>query len=84
MTKQSLLTQAVTGTPEWVKLIIIEIREAQQEWENANRFFNFALGKDQVDYAIHAIIAAEKRYAMLLRLAKNAAVQWPKWEGTEL
>ncbi|MHA7967568.1 DUF2508 domain-containing protein [Paenibacillus sp. CAU 1782] len=54
-----------------------EIIETLREWENANRFFDCALGKDQVDYAIHAIITAEKRYAMLLAKAKRLQGPWP-------
>lgn len=79
MSKQSQLAEAVPGTSGWAELIRKEIKEAHNEWQNAMRFFDFALGKDQVDYAIHAIIAAEKRYAMLLRMAKQANIQWPKW-----
>lgn len=58
-----------------------EIAEAHREWENANRFFNYASGKDQVDYAIYAIISAEKRYEMLLRIAKQTDGIWPVWKG---
>lgn len=58
-----------------------EIAEAQREWENANRFFDYASGKDQVDYAIYAIISAEKRYEMLLRIAKQMDGIWPVWKG---
>ncbi len=58
-----------------------EITEAHQEWENANRFFNYAVGKDQVDYAIYAMISAEKRYEMLLRTAKQIKGTWPVWKG---
>lgn len=58
-----------------------EIVEAHREWENANRFFNYAIGKDQTDYAIHCMITAEKRYEMLLRLAKRTSTSWPAWRG---
>ncbi|WP_245948028.1 DUF2508 family protein [Paenibacillus sambharensis] len=53
-----------------------EIREAHRDWENARRHFEYASGKDQIDYAIFAIEAAEKRYEMLLRHAKNLQVDW--------
>ncbi|CAM4394537.1 YaaL family protein [Paenibacillus alkaliterrae] len=56
-----------------------EIIEAHQEWENANRYFNYAIGKDQVDYAIYTIISAEKRYEMLLRAAKQIKGNWRAW-----
>ncbi|WP_223830003.1 DUF2508 family protein [Paenibacillus arenilitoris] len=58
-----------------------EIAEALKEWENANRYFDHAVGKDQVDYAIYAIISAEKRYEMLLRAAKQIQGTWPAWRG---
>ncbi|MNW14278.1 hypothetical protein D3C71_2124540 [compost metagenome] len=54
-----------------------EIAETLRDWENANRFFDCALGKEQVDYAIHAIITVEKRYAMLLAKAKQLQGPWP-------
>jgi len=53
-----------------------EIRLAHREWLNAQHRFEVALGKDQVDYAIFAIEAAEKRYEMLLRSAKTLPVSW--------
>lgn len=56
-----------------------EIEEAKREWQNANRFFDYAVGQDQVDYAIYALISAEKRYEMLLRAAKQKNQKWPEW-----
>lgn len=58
-----------------------EITAAVQEWENANRYFQYALGADQVDYAIYLIISAEKRYEMLIRKAKQVNNNWPSWRG---
>lgn len=60
-----------------------DIKEALREWENAKRFFEYASGHEQVDYAIHAIITAEKRYAMLIHKAKQLKGPWPQWEGIE-
>lgn len=57
-----------------------EIQDALKEWENAKRYFGYAYGHEQVDYAIHAIITAEKRYTMLLRKAKRMKESWPQWE----
>ncbi|WP_274648522.1 DUF2508 family protein [Paenibacillus humicola] len=56
-----------------------EIGQAKRDWENARRHFEYAMGKDQVDYAVFAIEAAEKRYEMLLRKAKTLQVRWPAW-----
>lgn len=58
-----------------------EIQETLKEWESAKRYFNYAIGHEQVDYAIHAIITAEKRYTMLLSKAKRMRGPWPQWEG---
>lgn len=59
----------------------LEIEEARREWENANRYFQYAYGEDQIDYAIHSIITAEKRYGMLIRKAKLISTNWPSWGG---
>ena len=48
-----------------------DVRLARQEWEAAERRFQEALGEDQVDYAIYALEAAEKKLDMLLRRAKQ-------------
>ncbi|GGD95535.1 DUF2508 family protein [Paenibacillus nasutitermitis] len=53
-----------------------EILVAKRDWDNALRHFEYALGKDQTDYAIFAIEAAEKRYEMLLRKAKALNGDW--------
>ncbi|SDX86122.1 DUF2508 family protein [Paenibacillus sp. CF384] len=58
-----------------------EIKTAKQEWDNAYRYFDNALGKDQIDYAIFAIGAAEKRYEMLIRKAKRLPVEWSALKG---
>lgn len=64
---------------EWTEHLHQEIIEAHKDWVNANRFFDTAIGKDQVDYAIYAVITAEKRYEMLLRVAKRTGKNWPEW-----
>ncbi|MDQ8737582.1 DUF2508 family protein [Paenibacillus sp. LHD-38] len=64
--------------------IRMEIADAHRDWENANRFFNTAVGKDQIDYAIYYLITAEKRYEMLLRMAKRTSDNWPAWGGMSL
>ncbi|OUM95680.1 MAG: hypothetical protein A9Z00_15490 [Thermobacillus sp. ZCTH02-B1] len=61
--------------------LIRDIREAHRDWVNAHRHFEYAVGFDQIDYAIYAIEAAEKRYEMLLRQAKKMNVHWrSEWE----
>ncbi|OGX68279.1 MAG: hypothetical protein A2189_05590 [Paenibacillus sp. RIFOXYA1_FULL_44_5] len=56
-----------------------EIRNAHREWECAINHFNLAVDKDEVDYTIYALEAAEKRYSMLLRQAKNMNLYDPHW-----
>lgn len=63
--------------------LLKEIQEAKQDWINAKRHFEYAEGQDQIDYAIFAIEAAEKRYEMLLRHAKRLAVKKHGYEGSE-
>ncbi|TYP69456.1 DUF2508 family protein [Paenibacillus methanolicus] len=76
-----------SGKPADTNLEMLALREeigaAKQDWDNALRHFEYALGKDQIDYAIFAIEAAEKRYEMLLRKAKALNAQWPQWHGGE-
>ena len=63
------------------QMLIRDIREAHRDWVNAHRHFEYAAGFDQIDYAIYAIEAAEKRYEMLLRQAKKMNVNWRgEWE----
>ncbi|MFB9330667.1 DUF2508 family protein [Paenibacillus aurantiacus] len=77
----------VASQPEDISREMLALKEeigvAKQDWDNALRHFEYALGKDQIDYAIFAIEAAEKRYEMLLRKAKALNAQWPKWHGGE-
>lgn len=51
--------------------LIKEIWQAHREWQIAQHKFQYALGQDQIDYAIYIIEATEKRYEMLLRQAKE-------------
>ena len=51
--------------------LLEEIQVAQTEWQHALGRLDYALGQDQVDYAIFALEAAEKRYEMLLKNAKH-------------
>ncbi|MCD1259960.1 DUF2508 family protein [Paenibacillus athensensis] len=54
--------------------LIGEIKKSHQEWIAAQAHFEFALDKDQIDYAIYALEAAEKRYEMLLKQAKQLQI----------
>ncbi|MEC0232454.1 DUF2508 family protein [Paenibacillus alba] len=56
------------------QMLILEIRDAHQTWVAAQAHFEFALDKDQIDYAIYAMEAAEKRFEMLIKQAKKLGV----------
>ena len=47
------------------------------EWSEAQARLDWAIGKDHIDYSISALDTAEKRYEMLLRLAKQK-----HWDNT--
>lgn len=49
----------------------MEICKAYMDWQAANNKLEWAMEKDQIDYAIYSLEAAEKRYEMLLRQAKK-------------
>lgn len=53
------------------QLLMLEVRDALQDWKNAHRNLDYAVERDEIDYAIFALEAAEKRYEMLLRKAKH-------------
>ncbi|MGN7458071.1 YaaL family protein [Paenibacillus pasadenensis] len=59
--------------------LLDEIREAHRDWVNAQYHFEQATGQDQIDYAVFAIEAAQKRYEMLLRQAKRIGAVSPAW-----
>jgi hypothetical protein len=66
--------------------LVEEIRKARKEWSEAQARLDWAIGKDHIDYAIYALETAEKRYEMLLRIAKqkhwdNKPIQFEKESG---
>ncbi|MDF2964149.1 MAG: hypothetical protein K0S39_5884 [Paenibacillus sp.] len=48
-----------------------EIEKAHMEWITAQRRLDYVLEKEQIDYAVFALEAAEKRFEMLIKQAKN-------------
>lgn len=60
--------------------LLLEIAEAHRDWVNAHYHFEQAEGSDQIDYAVYAIEAAQKRYEMLLRQAKRINANAPAWK----
>ena len=51
--------------------LVSEIWKAHQDWVVAQQKLDYARSHDQIDYAVYIIEAAEKRYDMLLRQAKE-------------
>lgn len=51
--------------------ILSEVVKAQRDWEKAHLAFQEAVGKDEVDFAIYTLEAAEKRYQIKLKEAKR-------------
>lgn len=54
--------------------LLQEIEEARANWQHAWGRLEYAHGADEIDYAIFSLQAAEQRYGMLLRMAKQDAV----------
>lgn len=47
------------------------VEEARQEWQAAMSYFNQIVEPELVDHAIHAMVAAEKKYMYLLKKARQ-------------
>ncbi|WJH35751.1 YaaL family protein [Paenibacillus sp. CC-CFT747] len=59
--------------------LLEEIRQAQRSWENAQASLDWVKEQEEVDYAVYSLIAAEKKYGMLLKEAKRY-----QWENTSV
>lgn len=53
------------------EVIIRSIREAQEEMESKEKYFNHATDPDLVDYAIYDIETSKKKYNYLLKMLKK-------------
>ncbi|OKP95894.1 hypothetical protein [Paenibacillus sp. P46E] len=51
--------------------VFLDVQQAQSEWERAHLMFDEARGQDQIDYAIYILEAAERKYQIHLKHAKN-------------
>ncbi|WP_054957831.1 DUF2508 family protein [Paenibacillus dakarensis] len=54
--------------------VFLDVRKSQMEWERAHLMFQEALGQDQIDYAIYMLEAAERKYQMNLKQAKQLKI----------
>lgn len=57
------------------------VEKARQEWLAAKSYFNAVSDPDLVDYAIHLVEAAEKKYMYLLKKARQNGIKWEWREG---
>jgi len=62
--------------PEEKEHLLMEIRRAHEQWVNASEHLNWVGMTEEIDYAVFAMAAAEKRYDMLLKQAKKL-----DWQG---
>lgn len=53
------------------------VEEAHQEWDVALSRFNHVTDPDLVDFAIHSMEAAEKKYTFLLKKARQEGYRLP-------
>ncbi|WP_334075943.1 MULTISPECIES: DUF2508 domain-containing protein [Paenibacillus] len=53
-----------------------EVCRARDEWRRACWAFEEAQGEEEVDVAIYLLEAAERRYQIQLKLAKQAKLDW--------
>ncbi|GAB6877361.1 hypothetical protein JCM13210_24530 [Thermaerobacter litoralis] len=51
------------------------VEQARRDWEQARLYFESVTDRDLVDQAIHLVLAAEKRYAYLLKQARRRGIQ---------
>lgn len=51
--------------------VYMDVRKSQMEWERAHMMFQEAMGQDQIDYAIYMLEAAERKYQINLKQAKQ-------------
>nr|WP_308531413.1 DUF2508 family protein [uncultured Paenibacillus sp.] len=61
---------------EYKRELYAEVVNALKEWERARIAFQEAVGHDEVDVAIYTLEAAERRYQIQLKAAKQAQVDW--------
>lgn len=61
---------------EYKRELYGEVIKALKEWERAYTAFQHAVGEDEVDVAIYTLEAAERRYQIHLKAAKQAKLDW--------
>ncbi|MFC7682167.1 DUF2508 family protein [Paenibacillus sp. GCM10028914] len=64
--------------------VFMDVRKSQMEWERAHMMFQEATGQDQIDYAIYMLEAAERKYQMNLKQAKQLNLNSVHMHGESL
>ncbi|WP_249716538.1 DUF2508 family protein [Paenibacillus sp. J31TS4] len=54
--------------------MLLEVEKAHQKWKAAQEALEWAVHAEEVDCAIYEMVAAERKYVMLLKLAGK--VEW--------
>jgi len=57
------------------EVILDSIREAHEEWRNAEAYFQNVTDPDLIDHAIYRMEAARTRYTYLLKLAREMGIE---------
>ena len=65
---------------EYKRMLYHEVNKARKEWERAYMAFQEAVGQDNIDVAIYTLEAAERRYQIELKRAKQANVRWDAFQ----
>ncbi|WP_342416219.1 DUF2508 family protein [Paenibacillus sp. FSL R10-2782] len=56
---------------EYRQELFAQIRASHADWLRAHRLFHEATGEDEIDYAIFVLEAAERKYQIHLKCAKQ-------------
>ncbi|WP_422659163.1 hypothetical protein ACK8P5_01015 [Paenibacillus sp. EC2-1] len=64
--------------------VFMDVRKSQMEWERAHMMFQEAMGQDQIDYAIYMLEAAERKYQINLKQAKELNMNGIQMQQEEL
>lgn len=63
--------------------LLADIQKAKCDWIVAREKLNVVVERDEIDHAIFAYEAAERRYNMLIRQAKRMNLRSYDWEESE-
>lgn len=67
-----LTTGQVIKTDE--EIMLENIKNAHEEWENAENFFQNAVDDDLIDHAIFRLEAARTKYVYLMKQARSKGI----------